>query len=286
MPRFTRLALALSLLALSMGCSNSFRINRTRPAAFPLRTDQKIALQVERDGTPPSATTVLDAAVALTVGQVLNKWLAVEPVRSEFNASLRGSGYTLVDRFPELIVRVRPTAWSYQLQEKPKDLNALRSGSGRLDARIEILDARDPSTVLYGGSYWASATASNAGEPEAMARAAQRMAGRFISDLRPYRVSVKVELDDDDPIVKPGLKLCKQGHFDAAYAAFADAVARSPRSAPALYNLGVLAESRGSYDEAESVILRAIELAQKPMYYKALQRVRLSRRDAEALRAR
>jgi hypothetical protein len=65
--------------------------------------------------------------------------------------------------------------------------------------------------------------------------------------------------------------------------AFADAVARSPRSAPALYNMGVMAEARGSYDEAENVILWATELAQKSMYYTALERVRQSRRDAQAL---
>lgn len=285
MSRLTRLALSLALLSLAAGCSHTFRIERTRPPVFQLNTTQKISLQVDKDGNPSSATTVLDTAIGVTQGQVLNKWLAVEPVRNEFNASLRGSGYAVVDRFPELIIRVRPTSWTYQLEEKPKDLNALRSGSGRLDARIEIVEAANPSNVLYGDSYWATASAENAGEPEAMARAAQRMAGAFIADLRPYRVSVRVELDDDDPIVEPGLELCEEGQFDAAYSFFADTVARSPRSAPALYNYGVLAESRGSYDEAENVLMRAIELAQKPLYYTALERVRLSRRDAQALQS-
>jgi tetratricopeptide (TPR) repeat protein len=280
MSRSTRFAVVLSLLAMSTACSHSFRINRTRPPVFPLAAEQKVVLLVEKDGSPPD---VINAAFGITQGQVLNKWGAVEPVRNVFGTSLRNSGYTVVEGAPDIIIRVRPTGWSYELHEKSLSLSALRAGSGRLDARIEILDGRNPSTVFYGGSYWASADSADAGEPEAMSRAAQRMVNNFLSDLQPYRVSVHVELDDEDSIVEPGLELCERGQFDAAYEAFADAVARSPRSAPALYNMGVLAESRGSYDEAETLVHRATELSSKAMYYSALERIRLSRRDAQAL---
>lgn len=239
---------------------------------------------MEKDGSEPDVVNVVDAAISFTQGQVLNKWVAVEPVRNVFSTGLRNSGYNVAEGgTPDIIIRVRPTHWAYELNQKSLSLSSLRAGSGRLDARIEILDGHNPANVLYGNSYWASADSADAGEPEAMARAAQRMARSFISDLQPYRVSIKVELDDEDSIVDPGLKLCEQGQFDAAYEAFADAVERSPRSAPALYNMGVLAESRGSYDEAESLVHRATELAPKPMYYSALERIRLSRRDAQAL---
>lgn len=282
MRRCIRWALIVSLLAMTVGCSHRIRIERSRPARFPLGANHPIALQVEKDGTPPSSSTVLEAVIDASQGQVLNKWLAVEPVKSELNAQVRGAGYRVVDRAEaSLIVRVRPTSWSYQLENR----GDLRSGFGKLQALIEIVDARDPNArPVFSDTYWATAGAADAGEPEAMIRAARSLIQAFIRELQPYRVWDEVELDDDDPLVKTGIELCERGQFEAAYAAFADAVARNPRSAPALYNLGVLAESRGSYDEAEDVLRRAIEISPKRMYYSAVERVRLARRDADALR--
>jgi tetratricopeptide (TPR) repeat protein len=283
MPRCIQWALAVSLLAMTVGCSqHRIRIERTRPARFSLGANQPVALQVEKDGTPTTSHTVFEAVVDVSQGQMLNKWLAVDPVRTELNAQMRGAGYTVVDgAAASLILRVRPTSWSYQL-EKWSDL---RSGHGRLQALIEIVDARDPNArPVFTETYWATAGADDEGEPEAMVRAARNLVQAFIEELRPYRVWDEVELDDDDPRVKPGIALCERGQFEEAYAVFSDAVASNPRSAPALYNLGLLAESRGSYDEAESVLMRAIEIAPKTMYYSAIERVRLARRDAEALR--
>ena len=53
--------------------------------------------------------------------------------------------------------------------------------------------------------------------------------------------------------------------------------------APALYNFAVLRESRGEYNEAESLLLKATQIDPKGVYYVALERVRAARRDAEAL---
>jgi len=92
-----------------------------------------------------------------------------------------------------------------------------------------------------------------------------------------------VDMDDSDPSVETGITLCRCGHFDAAYTAFSDLAAKAPNSAPVLYNLGVLKESRGEYDGAEALLLQAIKIEPKGMYYVALERVRAARLDAEAL---
>ncbi|MBI3183159.1 MAG: tetratricopeptide repeat protein [Myxococcales bacterium] len=280
--RPAQLALLAATVVTSFGCTPRIRIEWSRPARFQLAPDQRIALQVEADGVGPSATNVLDAAIGFTQGQVLNKWVAVEAVRNEMDAELRRAGLNLVDRpQADLVLRARPTDWSYQLDEK-KDV---KSGVGRLDVRIDVLDARNPNAPpLFGSSYWAKGGAANIGEPEAMLRASKRLAGVFLSDLRPHRVSAEVELDDSDPIVHPGVTLCKEGLFDAAYSAFSDAVARSPQSAPALYDLAVLAEARGSYDEAEGLLTKATGISPKPLYYRALERARGAREDAKSLR--
>ncbi|MBX5484551.1 MAG: tetratricopeptide repeat protein [Myxococcaceae bacterium] len=279
-----KLALAglFAVLALmAQGCSSTIRISRTRPPVFQIKDNQKIALQVEADGTAPSAATVMDAAISFGQGQLLNKWLAVEPVRNEFDAQFRNAAYQLVPADQaDLIIRVRPVNWSYHLESA----KSVRSGSGRLDVRLEILDAHNPNGgALYSATYWGSASANNLGEPEAMLRSAQRIAGRFIADLKPYRVWEEVEMDRDEELVKPAIELCEDGQFDAAYQMLSDIVRAHPNSPAALYDLGVLAEARGSYDEAEQLVTQATQYAQKPIYYTALERIRRSRSDAQAL---
>jgi Flp pilus assembly protein TadD len=90
-------------------------------------------------------------------------------------------------------------------------------------------------------------------------------------------------MDDSDPRTETGISLCERGQFDAAYSAFSDLASRAPDSAPVLYNLAVLKESRGEYDDAESLLMRSTKMDPKAIFYIALERVRAAKRDAEAL---
>jgi len=118
---------------------------------------------------------------------------------------------------------------------------------------------------------------------ESLARAADQSIDRFVADLKPTRICNVVDMDGSDPRAETGIQLCECGRFDAAYSAFSDLAGRAPDSAPALYNFAVLRESRGEYDEAESLLLKATQIDPKGIYYVALERVRAARRDAEAL---
>jgi tetratricopeptide (TPR) repeat protein len=145
-----------------------------------------------------------------------------------------------------------------------------------------VVHAKSPEAApIYATTYWSKVEAPD--EPLAMAKAADRLADRFVIDLRPSRICNVVEMDDSDPRVETGISLCECGQFEAAHTAFSDLAARAPDSAPVLYDLAVLKESRGEYDAAEALLLRATKIVQKPIYYIALERVRAGRRDAEAL---
>jgi tetratricopeptide (TPR) repeat protein len=280
MPPRTPLFLAAALLALwSAGCSAPvIRLSWNRPPALPLTTAQRVAVEVARDGASPTPSGVLGAAIGLTQGQVMNKDLAMEPLRLELTGQLQGLGFTVVDKAQaDAVIRMVPKAWSYQLEPSVKSLTA---GRGRLDVAVEVFDTHgQPGQPIFRDGYWASDFAEHLGEPEVMVRASGRVVARFLEELQPQRVSTKVEMDDTDPVVKPGLDLCRSDQFEAAYLALSQAVSQKPDSAPALYDLGVLAEIRGSYPEAEDLIRRATAINPKPLYFSALERVR--RRRAE-----
>lgn len=278
-----RVALTFALLVTAAACTPRIRIDRMQPPRLQLAPNQPVALMVEADGAAPSATNVMDTAIGITRGQILNKWLAVEPVRNELNAELRRNSFSVVDRgSAQWVIRVKPVSWHYEL--RLNDDNTGRVGTGRLDALVEVRPANDPNAApIFADTYWARSHANDLGEPEAMLRASRRIAQLFVADTFPQRVYANVELDDSDPAVKPGIELCQSGKFEAAYAAFSDVVARSPDSAPALYDLGVLAEAKGNYDEAEAVLLKATKIASKAIYYDAIERVRQARADAQAL---
>lgn len=277
----SRLSVVVTALVLTAGCAHNIRIERTRPARVHLSTDRKIGVQVE---APPKvanegAANAFNAVLNAAQGQLVQTEMAVEPVRNELHQGLRTSQFTLVDASgADTIVRVVPTEWKYR---GPPPLQR-GTGTGTIRIRLEILDAKSPEKKqLFSEIYWASASASN--EAEAIFRASQKVARVFIDDLQPVRVWDTVELDDSDPVTKPGIELCDQGRFDAAHAAFSDIVERAPDSSAALYNLAILDEARGNYDKAEALLKSATRIQQKPMYYAALERVRAAKMDAQAL---
>ncbi len=279
MPHAVRFAVVLAVFATA--CTPKVRIERTLPARLPIAEGKKLAVQVDPDGSGPPASTIVGVALDVAQGQLLNKWVAVEPVRVELDRQLRRTAFSVVDKAAaDYLIRARPTDWVFRIENRQQG----RVGVGKLHVRIEVVPAKDPNAPpVFTDTYWAS-TETSSGEPDAMTTAAQSLAARFIEDLMPTRVSTRVELDDSDPLVKPGIELCNAGKLDAAHAAFSDMVARSPSSAPALYNLAVLTEARGEYDQAESLLLKATQISPKPLYYEALERVRASRRDAQTLK--
>lgn len=253
--------LGIALLILAQSCSSPrIRIERSCPPCIPLEAAASVGLELVIDPAVPAMAEVTDF------------------VRGELERHLQRGPYPLVDaRSATVIVRACPTQWSFQWPIPPLPG---QNGQGYLRVRIEVFHANAPNAI-YSSTYWAKVHVP--GERDAMARAADMVSDRFVADLRPSRICNVVDMDDSDPRAETGIRLCECGQFDAAYAAFSDQAAQAPDSPPILYDLAVLKESRGEYDQAEALLLKATKLDPKPIYYIALERVRAARRDAEAL---
>jgi tetratricopeptide (TPR) repeat protein len=258
--------LGIAFLVLAQGCSAPrIRIERSCPPCIQLESNATVGLEI-----------VIDPAG----GQAIVRQEAAELVRRELERHLQRGPYPLVDvRAAKVIVRACPTQWSFQWPIPPLPG---QNGLGHLRVRIEVLHANSPNApCIYSSTYWAKVHVPD--QMGAMARAADLVSDNFVADLRPSRICNVVEMDDSDSRVETGIRLCEVGQFDAAYTAFSDLAARAPDSAPILYNLAVLKESRGEYDDAETLLLQATKREPKAIYYVALERVRAARRDAEAL---
>lgn len=274
-----RTSLVLVLLAASAGCAAPvIHLTWSRPPLLRVTASQSVAVEVAKDGKTVTPNAAIGTAIGITRGQVMNKDMAVEALRAELVGQLQNMGFAVADRSrADVVIRMMPTAWKYQLEPSVKSLTA---GRGRLDIAVDVLDLHGTAgQVIFHDEYWASDHAEHLGEPEVMVRASGRVVTRFLEDMRPQRVSAKVEMDDSDPIVGPGLELCRKNQFEAAYLALAQALNKKPDSSAALYDLGVMAEIRGSYDEAEDLLKRATNISPKPIYYTALERVRAARAD-------
>jgi hypothetical protein len=276
-------SLGFALLTATAGCrAPEIRIERSCPACIQLAPNARIGLQVTAEDLPGARKTggVIESVIDAATGQFMTRGAAAEPVWRELDRHLRCGANPVVDPgAADILVRARPTEWSYHGPIPPRPGT---HGNGYLRVYIEVVQAKSPEAApIYATTYWSKVEAPD--EPLAMVKAADRLADRFVLDLRPSRICNVVKMDDSDPRVEPGISLCECGQFEAAHTAFSDLAARAPESAPVLYDLAVLKESRGEYNEAEALLLRATKIAQKAIYYSALERVRAARRDAEAL---
>jgi tetratricopeptide (TPR) repeat protein len=253
--------LATALLLLTLGCSTPrIRIDHSCPPCIALDPKTTLGLEI-----------VIDPAIGPEPSEMVHR---------ELDRHLLRGPYPLVDtRSATVIVRARPVEWSFQWPLPP--LPGV-NGQGCLRVRIEVLHANNPNgPCIYSSTYWAKVHLPDS--TSTLARAADMVVDRFAADLRPSRICNVVDMDDSDPRAETGIELCRCGRFDAAYSAFSDQAAQAPDSAPLLYNFAVLRESRGEYDAAESLLLRATKIDPKAIYYIALERVRAGKRDAEAL---
>jgi hypothetical protein len=269
--------LAVALVVLAQGCSApQIRIERDCPPCITLDPGAKVGLELLVSSAPEPG---LIEAIA-TGGRALSRQTAEGPVLGELGRHLQRAPHPVVDpRSADVLVRACPTRWSY---EGPLLLLPGQNGLWYLRVRIEVVRANPPTApCLYSATYWSKVHAPDEGQ--AIVRAADMVADRVLGDLLPRRICTVVEMDDSDPRTQTGVTLCRSGHFDAAYSAFTDLAAQAPDSPPALYDLAVLKESRGEYDQAEELLLRATKMEPKPLYYVALERVRAARHDADVL---
>jgi tetratricopeptide (TPR) repeat protein len=84
----------------------------------------------------------------------------------------------------------------------------------------------------------------------------------------------EVELDVDSPLLQPGASAAERGELEEARASFAAVHARHPDLPAAAYDLGLVLEALGDWEQAEALYAEAVSRKDDRLYRDALNSVR------------
>jgi tetratricopeptide (TPR) repeat protein len=115
-----------------------------------------------------------------------------------------------------------------------------------------------------------------------VAQAAANGLSAFMQEITPRRVREGIALDKDSEDMHPIAVLIDQGQYAAAAAQLEQMRKLQPLRADLVFNLAVLTDARGSYEEALKIYDEALKLGYKPQYAKTREAClrRLGERDA------
>lgn len=101
---------------------------------------------------------------------------------------------------------------------------------------------------------------------EMLEAAVTNSAKNFLKEVTASNITSKVKIDNSDKNQKAITQVIKKGNIEEARIMLEKYVESHPNSAPGYYNLAVLTEATGKYEEAEVIYDKAISLGGKDYY--------------------
>ncbi len=240
------------------------------------------------------------AAKRMSVVQSEGRRSAREQIIQELTTQSRGDGYyTLADRTEEGIT-VKIAGRSVDVAG-----GKVTQGPDEIYVRLDVLDwntSKDTKTetktdskgekyetskAVLQGKVVLGITASNANnrallaekeyvasydgkkddsEEHVLREAAKQAVQKFLADVTPSYVDRSIRLDDDDAAQKQFIEVAKGGNIPKAIEDIRAYIATNPNNPAGLYNLAVLLDASGQYEEALDLYSKAISGANKDYY--------------------
>jgi len=152
--------------------------------------------------------------------------------------------------------------------------------NAQIDVAVALLDVKTGGRVAY-ERYTEDRSREAEGEDdirrmddggEMLGELAAQIVPRISNDLQPHEVVERLKLSSKSGC-EEGVKLARDGDWDAARDFWRALIASDPDNDAAYYNLGVAAEVAGDFEEADERYLNALEIRGRGLYRKALDRV-------------
>jgi len=240
------------------------RVSRPSPATVDLGPRARVLSLVRVEGPDDSALVVVHTLKGRAARQ---GWFQVE-------AWIPGAAADPSGRRAYLALDV--AEWSF---ESPSGGSALEPRARvRLLARL----ARSPEGPwsepyetggLVEGTESAS-DASRATRSQLLLECSLRAVDDLLRAFAPRPGVEEVELDVESPVLQPGATAAERGDLEEARASFAAVHARHPELPAAAYDLGLVLEAMGDWEQAEALYAEAVSRKDDRLYRDALQSLR------------
>jgi tetratricopeptide (TPR) repeat protein len=123
---------------------------------------------------------------------------------------------------------------------------------------------------------------SRPGESQLLLESTLRAVDDLLRALAPRPRVEEVEMEVDSPLLQPGVNAATRGDLEEARESFASVHARHPELAGASYDLGLVLEALGRWEEAEALYADAVSKKDDRLYRDALESVRRRLRSQAA----
>jgi hypothetical protein len=266
--------MCLSVLAVALlaGCAPTLRVQVLKPGPVNLGAAKKLSV-VQTEGRRSAREYVINevqkqgrSAGYFVVADRTEEGIAVKIA----GRSVEVSGGKGNPQAPDEVgLRIDVLDWSSQKDsEEIKNSKGYVTGvktfyRGKVVLGVTAFNSQGRA-VLAEKEYVGNTNGDS--EDVAINASATAAVWQLLSDITPQYVSMDIRLDDDDPAQKPIIEMAKGGNLAKALEEERAAVAKSPNSGPANYNLAVLLDAQAQYQEALDAYTKAINLGTKPYY--------------------
>ncbi len=289
-----RVLLAELVLVVLAGCATRAKMERHRPAAYNAGAARTLTL-VQVTGRP-DLQTLLTKTLRKEASR--SDWWHFKDASNERIALFPNaeSGRAMRGRAPvtdEIFVRLDAydaTVFPEKTGDKddPKDaLPPTEAGRGRMQVRFAATVVAGDRQVLMREQTYAGTVVgeinSRFQRRRLVREAAEEGMEAFLDDITPRRVREGIVLDKEAEDMHPVAELVNQGRYAEAADRLKTMQARHPRRADIVYNLAVLADARGAYEEALALYERALQLGFKSFYTKSRDACKWRLQEREAL---
>jgi tetratricopeptide (TPR) repeat protein len=290
-------ALLISLLISLSACTPHLRIQSTRPSAVNLGARPNLSI-IDVNG---NRRDLQESVVAALLRQRRGSALIIKDKRAlGLKVTLNGqtptfSGPEYLLKEGEHLLSVSIVDVEVQTETRTETQKDAKGNPQEVEYTALVADVAITATIAdadtaplaekeYSSKIAARDSAQGPSKLELKERALSDAVSQLLADVTPVTVTAFVALDDEDKALEPYLDLATSGQLEQAIEGLKDHLERHPSGAAAWYNLAVLYDALGRYDEALDAYDAALERGNKDLYVKGRAGCVLRQRGVNELR--
>jgi hypothetical protein len=259
------------------GCASSLKVKVLQPAAVNFGAAKKISI-VQSEGRRSAREVVINEVVSQSRGA---GYFTVQD-RTEEGITVKIAGRSVdvtggkMAQVPdEIYVRLDVIDWNANKDTKTETKTDSKGAKyettetvlkGKVVLGITASNAQNKALVAEKEYVATFDGDKNDSEEKVLAAAARMAISKFLNDVTPSYVERKIRLDDDDEAQKQYIEVAKGGNIPKALEDLRAYVASNPNNTAGLYNLAVLLDATGQYEEALDAYTKAIAGSTKDYY--------------------